>query len=40
MAEISAKLDTLIEVISAGGDVYLDGDKVGMTQAKSITLFS
>jgi hypothetical protein len=40
MAEISAKLDTLISVISAGGDVYLDGDKVGMTQAKSITLFS
>ena len=40
MAEISAKLDTLIEVISSGGDVYLDGDNVGMTQAKSITLFS
>ena len=40
MVEISAKLDTLISVISAGGDVYLDGDKVGMPQAKSITLLS
>lgn len=39
-ARVEAKLDTLIEVISAGGDVYLDGDKVGMTQAKSISLFS
>ena len=39
-AKLEAKLDQLISVISAGGDVYLDGDKVGMTQAKSMTLFS
>ena len=32
MAEISAKLDTLISVVSAGGNVYLDGDKVGEAQ--------
>lgn len=32
MAEISAKLDTLISVVSAGGNVYLDGNKVGETQ--------
>ena len=32
MAEISSKLDTLISVVSAGGNVYLDGDKVGETQ--------
>ena len=37
MAEISAKLDTLIEVVSAGGDVYLDSDKVGRTQAKAFS---
>jgi hypothetical protein len=35
-ARLEEKLDTLISVISAGGDVYLDGDKVGMTQAKSL----
>ncbi len=29
MAEISAKLDTLIAVVSKGGDVILDGNKVG-----------
>ena len=29
MAEISAKLDTLISVVSKGGDVFLDGNKVG-----------
>ena len=29
MAEISAKLDKLISVVSAGGDVILDGNKVG-----------
>jgi len=29
MAEISAKLDKLISVVSKGGDVYLDGNKVG-----------
>ena len=39
-AKIEAKLDTLIGVISEGGDVYLDGDKVGQTQAKTFTLFS
>ena len=32
MAEISAKLDTLISVVSAGGNVYLDGNKVGEAQ--------
>ena len=32
MAEISSKLDTLIAVVSAGGNVYLDGDKVGEAQ--------
>lgn len=32
MAEISSKLDTLISVVSAGGNVYLDGDKVGEAQ--------
>lgn len=34
-AKIEAKLDTLIEVISTGGDVYLDSDRIGRTQAKS-----
>lgn len=29
MAEISAKLDKLISVVSQGGDVFLDGNKVG-----------
>ena len=29
MAEISAKLDKLISVVSKGGDVFLDGNKVG-----------
>ena len=33
MAEISAKLDTLISVVSKGGDVFLDGNKVGETLA-------
>ena len=33
-------LNKILKAIEAGGDVYLDGDKVGMTQAKSITLFS
>jgi len=37
---IEEKLDTLINVISTGGDVYLDGDKVGQTQAKTFTLLS
>ena len=32
MAEISAKLDTLISVVQEGGNVYLDGNKVGETQ--------
>jgi len=32
LAEISTKLDTLISVVSAGGNVYLDGDKVGEAQ--------
>jgi len=32
MAELSAKLDTLISVVSAGGNVYLDGNKVGEAQ--------
>lgn len=36
-AKLEAKLDTLIEVISAGGDVYLDSDRVGRTQAKSFS---
>jgi len=36
-AKLEAKLDTLIEVISSGGDVYLDSDKVGRTQAKSFS---
>lgn len=31
-AKLEAKLDTLISVVSAGGDVYLDGDKVGSAQ--------
>ena len=39
-AKIEAKLDTLIGVISAGGDVYLDSDKVGRTQAKSFSLIT
>ena len=39
-AKIEAKLDTLIGVISEGGDVYLDSDKVGRTQAKSFSLLS
>ena len=34
---LEEKLDTLIEVISKGGDVYLDSDKVGRTQAKSFS---
>ena len=29
MAEVSAKLDKLISVVTAGGDVFLDGNKVG-----------
>jgi hypothetical protein len=37
MAEISSKLDTLIEVVSTGGNVYLDSDKIGRTQAKYFT---
>lgn len=32
MAEISAKLDTLIAVVQEGGNVYLDGNRVGETQ--------
>lgn len=36
-AKLEAKLDTLISVISQGGDVYLDSDKVGRTQAKSFS---
>ena len=32
MAEISTKLDTLIAVVQQGGNVYLDGSKVGETQ--------
>ena len=39
-AKIEAKLDTLIGVVSAGGDVYLDSDKVGRTQAKSFSLIT
>ena len=36
-ARLEAKLDTLIEVISSGGNVYLDSDKIGRTQAKSFS---
>jgi predicted HTH domain antitoxin len=36
-AKLEAKLDTLIEVISSGGNVYLDSDKIGRTQAKSFS---
>ena len=32
MKKISDKLDTLITVVSAGGNVYLDGNKVGEAQ--------
>ena len=32
MAEISSKLDTLIAAVESGGNVYLDGSKVGETQ--------
>jgi len=39
-AKLESKLDTLITVISEGGDVYLDSDKVGRTQAKSFSLLS
>ena len=39
-AKIEAKLDTLIGVIAAGGDVYLDSDKVGRTQAKAFSLIT
>ena len=31
LAKIEAKLDTLISVVEAGGDVILDGSKVGET---------
>jgi hypothetical protein len=31
MAGVEAKLDQLISIVSAGGDVYLDGSKVGKT---------
>ena len=34
-ARVEAKLDELISVVSQGGNVYLDGDKVGMTLTKS-----
>ena len=37
MAEISSKLDTLIAVVSQGGDVYLDSDKIGRTTAKNLS---
>jgi hypothetical protein len=36
-ARLEEKLDTLISVVSAGGDVYLDSDKVGRTQAKAFS---
>ena len=36
-ARLESKLDTLIEVISTGGNVYLDSDKIGRTQAKSFS---
>lgn len=36
-AELGKKVDTLIAVISNGGDVYLDSDKIGRTQAKSFS---
>jgi predicted HTH domain antitoxin len=36
-ARLEAKLDTLIEVVSTGGNVYLDSDKIGRTQAKSFS---
>ena len=39
-AKIEAKLDTLIGVVAAGGDVYLDSDKVGRTQAKAFSLIT
>jgi hypothetical protein len=39
-ARLESKLDTLITVISEGGDVYLDSDKVGSTQAKSFSKLS
>ena len=37
MAEISSKLDTLITVVAQGGDVFLDGEKIGRTQAKGFS---
>jgi hypothetical protein len=37
MAEISSKLDTLISVVAQGGDVFLDGEKIGRTQAKGFS---
>jgi hypothetical protein len=33
MAKINANLEKLIALISAGGDVYIDGAKVGKTVA-------
>jgi len=32
MSRVEAKLEKLISIISAGGDVYLDGNKVGSAQ--------
>ena len=31
MAGVEAKLDKLISIVEAGGDVYIDGSKVGKT---------
>ena len=32
---LEAKLDKLIDLVSKGGDVFLDGNKVGVTLALS-----
>jgi hypothetical protein len=34
---IEKKLDPLIGVVSMGGDVYLDSDKIGRTQSKALS---
>ena len=39
-AKIEAKLDTLIGVVGAGGDVYLDSDKIGRTSGKNFSLIT
>ena len=39
-AKIESKLDTLINVIATGGDVYLDSDRIGRTAAKSFSIIT